>query len=393
MVDESPGTAGTPATVEPQATANDLEDEIAEAAEGEDRADDPGDEVATAERGEDVADFLVAEADKLKEFASLWDEEFDEEDDSPGRGERKDFEAQKREWAEQNARMEERLRDNSIALILPNWSPSQLELGDVPQIPEARECLCVLAECSKLAMDNFGVWSLNPARLKRFRFSVAQRERSGIADILLDSLDEDCSPLDSSVTGLPPVPAPYAEVVSTWLASLDSDCELFREEKWKAVKACLQKDLIDPVMKEAEETPDAVLRNQLVLLAISSSLAHTQLLSLAAAAAALSGSHGPTGPRGLPDEELKQLLRVVDRFGNLTKVIQSCRTKSKSKLARWGRGRRTSRLRRARSRCPRPRPRPNAPRRTRTRVGGSRRAKAAGVCQLRGPRRGDRVQT
>ncbi len=334
-VDESPGTAGTPATVEPQATANDLEDEIAEAAEGEDRADDPGDEVATAERGEDVTDFLDAEADKLKEFASLWDEEFDEEDDSPGRGERKDFEALQREWAEESARSEESLRDNSIVLILPNWSPARLELGDEPQILEIRDQLRVVAEDSELEMDAFGVWSLNPAVLKRLRFSVAQRERPRIADILRDSLGKDCSPLVSSATGLPPVPATYAEAVAAWKASADSDFELFGAEKWKAVQECLQKDLIDPLLKEAEETSDPHLRNQLVVVAGLNSLVHQQLLSLAAAAAP-GGARGPTGPRELPAEALKQVLALTDRLQSMRKEIQSGNTKNNSKLGAGG---------------------------------------------------------
>ena len=207
-VEESPGTTGSPATAAPQAAADDRDDEFAKAGGAEDRADDPGDEAAEAERGEHLADELedegaeaaevedraddpgdeCAAADKVKNLAREMADEFDEGADWPATGEGEDpaadFEAQQREWAEAAARMEERLRDNSIGLVLVNWSPWQLELGEVPQILEARECLRVVDELGRLALDNFGVWSLSPARLKRFRFSVGQRERTGSADIL-----------------------------------------------------------------------------------------------------------------------------------------------------------------------------------------------------------------
>ena len=60
-VEESPGTTGSPATAEPQATADNRDDEFAEAGGAEDRADDPGDEAAEAERGEHLADELEDE--------------------------------------------------------------------------------------------------------------------------------------------------------------------------------------------------------------------------------------------------------------------------------------------------------------------------------------------
>ncbi len=169
VVDESAGTAGSPATAEPQATADNREEEFAAADEAEDRADDPGDEFAAA--------------DERKDFARELADEFYEEADWPETGEGEDaagdveeeFRAEQREWAEADARREESLRDNSIALILTNWSPSRLELGDVPQIPEICDQLREFEERTELEMDNFRVRSLSPALLKRFRFSRLQQ--------------------------------------------------------------------------------------------------------------------------------------------------------------------------------------------------------------------------
>ena len=305
-VEESPGTTGSPATAAPQATADNREDEFAEAAEAEDLADELEDERAEAAEAEDRADDPgddCAAADKVKDLARQMPDEFYEGANWPATGEGEDpaadFEAQQREWAEADAKWEERFRDNSIGLILTNWSLSRLELGDVPPILEYREQLREFEERTELAMDWFGVWSPSPAFLKRLRFSVEQRERSGIADILRASLDKDRSPLDRFATPLPPAPATYAEAISEWKASADSDFELDRPGKWKRVEECRQKDLIDPLLKQAEEATDPLLRNQLVLMASLSSLAHQQLLSLATAAAP-GGAHGPTGPRSCP---------------------------------------------------------------------------------------------
>ena len=274
--------------------------------------------------------------------------------------------------------------DKSISLVLLNGSLSRLERGDVPEILEIRDQLSVVEEYAELEMGGFGVCNPSPKFLQRLRFSVAQRDPSHIADILRAGLDRECLTLDGSASGPRPVPTSYAEAVATLMASADSDVDLDRKENWKAVQEWLQKDLIDPLTKEAEETLDALRRNQLVIAAGLNSLAHTQLLSLAIAAAAPGGSHGPTGPRGIPDEELKQLLRLVDRARNVTKDIQSWRTQSKSKLGRWRRGRRAGRLRRTRRRCPRPQQRPNALSRARARLRRRRRLKATGVRQPRG---------
>ncbi len=311
-VDESPGTAGATATAEPQAAADDVEDESAEADEAEDPADEPEDESAEAGEAEVPADGLEDEsavAAAAKNYAKALEDQFSAEGDWFGTGEGDDpanvFKEQllvlQREQAEWDARMEKRMReDKSISLVLLNGSLSRLERRDVPEILEIRDQLSVVEEDAELEMGGFGVWNPSPRFLQRLRFSVEQRDPSHIADILRAGLDRECLTLEGSASGPRPVPTSYAEAVATLMASADSDADLYRKENWKAVQEWLQKDLIDPVTKEAKETPNALRRNQLVLAAGLISLAHTQLLSLTIAAAAPGGSHGPTGPRGYP---------------------------------------------------------------------------------------------
>jgi hypothetical protein len=332
-VDQSPGTAGAPATAEPQATADDREDESAAAAGAEDRADDPGDEVAEAEPGEDSKDDLedeFAETDEPKDYARELKDEFYEEADSPETGEEEDaaadFEAQQREWAEESARREESLRHNSIALVLVNWSPSKLELGDVPAILEARDQLRVVEEHTELEMDDFRVWS--PALLKRLRFSVAQRERSRIADILSASLDKDCSPLDSSSIGSPPGPTTYAEAFLACCApSVDPDFDPFREEKWKQALKILQEESVASILNEAQKTPDALERSLLNLLASLNGTLHPPLLQLARDVADRCGPERGAGARGLLEEQLKPLLALANQVRGIIREIDSRRTK------------------------------------------------------------------
>ena len=122
-----------------------------------------------------------------------------------------------------------------------------------------------------------------------------------------------------------------------WMASADSDVDLYRKENWKAVQEWLQKDLIDPLTKEAEETSDPLVRNQLVLAAGLNSLLHTQLLSLVTTAAAPGGSHGPAGPRGLPEEELKQLLCLIGSASRYDKGHSIMEDKEHIQAWRWRR--------------------------------------------------------
>jgi hypothetical protein len=334
-VDESPGTAGSPATAEPQATADDREDEFAEAGGTEDPADELEDERAEAERGEDLADDLedeFAEAVERKDFARELADEFYEEADSPETGEEEyaaaDFEAQQREWAEESARRRESLRDNSIALILPNWLLSRLELGDVPQILEIRDQLRVVKEYTELEMDFFAVWNPSPARLKRLQFSVAQRERSGIAAILNASLEKDCSPLDGSATGSPPVPATFAEAFLACCApSVDLDFDLFRGEKWKQALKILQEESVASILNEAQKTPDALERSLLNLLASLNGVLHPPLLQLARDVADRCGPERGAGARGLLEEQLKPLLALANQVRGIAGEIDSLRTK------------------------------------------------------------------
>ena len=163
-VDESPGTAGAPATAEPQAAVDDVEDESADAGEAEDSADEQEDESAEAGEAEDPADGLEDEsaaAAKVKDSAKAFQDEFYGEGDWFGTGEGDDpanefkeqFLALQREQAEQDARMEKRMReDKSISLVLLNGSLSRLEPGDVPEILQIRDQLSVVEEYAKLEM-------------------------------------------------------------------------------------------------------------------------------------------------------------------------------------------------------------------------------------------------
>ena len=307
-VEDSPGTTDSPASAAPQAAADDRDDEFAEAGEAEDLADELEDEHAEAAEVEDRADDPgddCAAADKVKDLARQMPDEFYEGADWPATGEGEDpaadFEAQQREWAEADAKWEERFRDNSIGLILTNWSLSRLELGDVPPILEYREQLREFEERTELAMDWFGVWSPSPAFLKRLRFSVGQRERTGIADIFRASLDEDCSPLDCSGTGLPPAPATYAEAfLACCASSVDRDFDLFRAEKWKQALKCLQEEWVASILNEARETPDALERKLLYLLASWNGVLHPALLQLRAMSQTAADLNAAGGRAGYP---------------------------------------------------------------------------------------------
>ena len=223
--------------------------------------------------------------------------------------------------------MEERLRDNSIGLVLVNWSPSQLELGEVPRILEARECLRVVEELSRLAMDNFGVWSLRPARLKRLRFAVGQGDQAGIADILRQprrGLFTAGLFGDRFAAGARDVCRGFPRMLR--LLSRPG----FRSVQGREVEAGAEVPAggmgrVD--LERGAETPDALERNLLYLLASWNGALHPALLQLAHDVADRSGPDCGGVPRGLPEEQLKPLLALSNQVRGIIREIDSRRTK------------------------------------------------------------------
>ena len=82
-------------------------------------------------------------------------------------------------------------------------------------------------------------------------------------------------------TGLPPAPRRVPRLSSRCCASsVDRDFDLFRVEKWKQARKCLQEEWVASILNEARETPDALERNLLYLLASLNGVLHPALLQL-----------------------------------------------------------------------------------------------------------------
>jgi hypothetical protein len=110
---------------------------------------------------------------------------------------------------------------------------------------------------------------------------------------------------------------------------------------WDRIERLLQKELIEPLLKQAEETTDPLEKSLGVQLAGLTGTLHTQLLRLATGAANSGGATGPRGPRGLPKEDLQQILALLDRVRTLTQDVQACRKNNRFKLASLTRAKKT----------------------------------------------------
>ena len=335
-VEDSPGTTDSPASAAPQAAADDRDDEFAEAGEAEDLADELEDEHAEAAEVEDRADDPgddCAAADKVKDLARARCRTNSTKGlTGPRRARGKTRQPTSRPSSASGPRRTPSGR-RGLGTIRLGWSwPTGRRR--VWNSGMCRRSLNTASNCvssrnsAGWRWTNFGVWSPSPARLKRFRFSVGQRERTGIADILRASLDKDRSPLDRSATGLPPAPATYAEAfLACCASSVDRDFDLFRAEKWKQALKCLQEEWVASILNEARETPDALERKLLYLLASWNGVLHPALLQLARDVADRSGPECGGGPRGLPEEQLKPLLALSNQVRGIIREIDSRRTK------------------------------------------------------------------
>ena len=229
-----------------------------------------------------------------------------------------------------------------IALILVNWSPSRLDLDDVPLILQIRDCLRRLEELCGLEFPDFTIWKPTAKHLERLRFCIANRTRSYIYTAPCASLEESCQTLELSALGPRPEPETLVEAVRDLNAyPKTASFDALRSRSWDRAERLLQREVIEPLLKQAEETADPLERSLCIQLAGLSGTLHTQILRLATGAANPGGANGPRGPRGLPKEELQQILALSDRVRALTQDVQACRKKNKLKLASLARTKKT----------------------------------------------------
>jgi hypothetical protein len=229
-----------------------------------------------------------------------------------------------------------------IALILVNWSPSRLDLDDVPLMLQIRDRLRRLEELCGLEFPDFTIWKPTARHLERLRFCIANRTRSYIYTALYASLEESCQTLERSALGPRPEPETLVEAVRDLNAyPKTASFDALTSRSWDRAERLLQREVIEPLLKQAEETADPLERSLCVQLAGLSGTLHTQMLRLATGAANPGGANGPRGPRGLPKEELQQMLALLDRVRALTQDVQACRKKNKFKLASLARAKKT----------------------------------------------------
>jgi hypothetical protein len=229
-----------------------------------------------------------------------------------------------------------------IALILVNWSPSRLDLADVPLILQIRDRLRRLEELCGLEFPDFTIWKPTSKHLERLRFCIDNRTRPYIYSALLASLEQSCQTLELSALGPRPEPETLVEAVrelNAYPRTPSFDALTLRS--WDRIERLLQKELIEPLLKQAEETADPLEKSLVVQLAGLTATLHTQLLRLATGAANSSGATGPRGPRGLPKEDLQQILALLDRVRTLAQDVQVCRKNNRFKLASLTRAKKT----------------------------------------------------
>jgi hypothetical protein len=229
-----------------------------------------------------------------------------------------------------------------IALVLVNSSPSRLDLADVPLILQIRDRLRLVEELCGLEFPDFTIWKPTARHLERLRFCIDNRTRPYIYSALLASLEQSCQTLELSALGPRPEPETLVEAVrelNAYPRTPSFDALTLRS--WDRIERLLQKELIEPLLKQAEETADPLEKSLVVQLAGLTATLHTQLLRLATGAANSSGATGPRGPRGLPKEDLQQILALLDRVRTLTQDVQACRKNNRFKLASLTRAKKT----------------------------------------------------
>jgi hypothetical protein len=221
--------------------------------------------------------------------------------------------------------------DESVerALILVNWSPSQLVLTQPDQLPEIRARLRRIQDSLDIRRMEVGIWAPRPAYLDRLQLQLQVDPRLVSPEEMATEIDEGSGDIMSDSPGEPPPPGPppsFAETRQQLREILHASCGPLGgverlSEAWQLFDRQLEEEIIQPLYRRKAS---ATGRNLQMALMDASRLLHRlglviegRLLPPAAMDALLRG----TTP--LPKELLNQVSVLTRAVIALTKELRS----------------------------------------------------------------------
>lgn len=216
-------------------------------------------------------------------------------------------------------------------LVFVGWNISRLELQPPPDLKKLTAHFRQIERSLQVSMDDeMYAWKPHQEEVKRVRFCLKHGDKEDVKGAILNSLtNSTCSLTWRAGT---PQPTDLASALARLIEELHStpiDNDRVRRA-FSSALALVKDDCIVPLLKEADETSDAMERNLHLAAATTGHMLHSQGIALITKALMERQNLSPGRFAALPQKELSQQISLVNSWIKLNGAIQENRKNSKT---------------------------------------------------------------
>ena len=206
-------------------------------------------------------------------------------------------------------------------ICLVGWSVAQLELEEPQGLLAVISHLDKLGRCLELALEDFRLWQPSQEDVDRIRFCLEHGSRSDVRAAMLQSLTDSMSELFNPA--LDKSPKELGEALGELQNVLSQkDAGKGQEQlAWQECQEAVHRELIAPLIAQAEAVSDPVERSFCVAAANVAQLVHTQALALKSK---MMKQGRQSAAAALSKDEVQTLMSMTDRLLKLGKEVQEC---------------------------------------------------------------------
>lgn len=214
------------------------------------------------------------------------------------------------------------------ALVLFDWSVANGAPMDLTEADRIWKYWRNLQRNLGWEIDEYQRLLPTAAELSKVRFLVQHEGWDRLREVLFDGPYENSKSLGIDPSQERRPPGSLTEALQSWRrAGSSSSDPLMRRLAWNDVRELHDRQILDPLAREALATADPIQRNMLSTLADLSRLLYPQILQLTERLSQAVGEKGAGAGNLVPKEDFQQLMAGVDRVLALQQGIQACRFK------------------------------------------------------------------
>ena len=216
-------------------------------------------------------------------------------------------------------------------ICLVGWSVAELSRTEPEGLPAVTTHLACLHQYLEITFEDFRVWRPSQEDVDRIGFCVKHGSRNDVRDAILQSSASSTSALIAPASERPP--KELAEALGHFQDVLSQrDADKGQEQlAWRDCQQAIHRELIAPLVAQAEAVADPVERSYCIAAANVAQLVHTQGLALKSK---MMKQGRQSSAAALSKDEVQTLMSMTDRLVKLGKELKECGTQPIWKLGK-----------------------------------------------------------